>query len=184
MQTIEVSKDHAGTRGLRDRWPWKSSRRHPSATTADIAARTAPTSDWEPLRLLRDLLRWDSARWLAPAFDHARWQPPCEVRENAQAIRICLDVPGLRREAVSVSITGTRLVVAGEREVRHTHSDEIVHADERPFGRFTRCFTLSEVVDFDHVTSELRDGVLTVIAPFKSGQRSRKVQVDVTSATS
>jgi len=42
---------------------------------------------------------------------------------------------------------------------------------------FTRVFTLPENADTEHVTSELRDGVLTIVAPLKASTPHRKIQI-------
>jgi hypothetical protein len=47
----------------------------------------------------------------------------------------------------------------------------------RPYGQFTRSFTLPENVDVQHTTSDLRDGVLYVVVPKTAGARARKIAI-------
>jgi HSP20 family protein len=68
-------------------------------------------------------------------------------------------------------------VISGHREAEERGKDESVHTYEREYGQFTRTFTLPDNVDLDHITSELRDGVLTITAPMTASARARKIQI-------
>lgn len=136
-------------------------------------------SEWNPMREMREMLRWDPFRTasLMPQIEREMWMPQFEVRENGNSIRIMADVPGVKREDLDLSVSGNRLIVSGKRESEERHKDENVHTYERQFGQFTRSFTLPDNVDFDHVTSDLREGVLTIVAPLKAGSQARKIQI-------
>ena len=147
---------------------------------ADIVRRSDyPITEWDPFRMMREMLRWDPFRaaGLMPQLERDMWMPHFEVRENGSSIRLIADVPGVKREDLDISITGNRLVVSGRREAEQRHKDENVLAWERQFGQFTRSFTLPDNVDADHITSELREGVLTIVAPLKAGAHARKITV-------
>lgn len=147
---------------------------------ADIVRRgDYPITEWDPFRMMREMLRWDPFRTagLMPQLERDLWMPNFEVRENGSSIRIVADVPGVRREDLDISITGNRLTVSGQREAEQRHKDENVHTWERQFGQFTRTFTLPDNIDAEHITSELREGVLTIVAPLKAGAQSRKIQI-------
>lgn len=138
-------------------------------------------SDWDPFRMMREMLRWDPFRstglGMLPQLERDMWMPHFEVRENDNAIRILVDLPGVTRDDLELSVSGNRLTISGQREAEHRSKDESVHTWERQFGQFTRSFTLPDNVDLDHVTSDLREGVLTVVAPLKAGARSRKIEI-------
>lgn len=147
---------------------------------ADIVRRSDyPITEWDPFRMMREMLRWDPFRTsaLMPQLERDMWMPSFEVRENGSSIRIVADVPGVKREDLDISVTGNRLVVSGQREAEQRHKDENVHTWERQFGQFTRTFTLPDNVDAEHITSELREGVLTIVAPLKASSQSRKIQI-------
>jgi HSP20 family protein len=48
---------------------------------------------------------------------------------------------------------------------------------------FSRAFTLPPTVDFDHVTAEMKAGVLTVTLPKKPEAKPRQIKINVTSTT-
>jgi HSP20 family protein len=148
---------------------------------ADIVRRNEyGMTEWDPFRMMREMMRWDPFRGMGimPRFEQQDlWIPSFDVRENGNAIKIIADVPGVKREDLELSVVGNRLVVSGRREVEERSKDENVHTWERQFGQFTRSFTLPDNVDTDHITSELREGVLTIVAPVKAGSRTRKIQI-------
>lgn len=157
---------------------------------ADIVRRgdysMAPMAEWDPFRMMREMMRWDPFRMigLAPPVERDLWMPRFEVRENANAIRVISDVPGVRREDLEISVNGNRLVISGHREPEEGGKDENVHTYERPYGQFTRTFTLPDSADFDHITSELRDGVLTITVPMATSAQARKIQIGGTAPKS
>jgi HSP20 family protein len=149
---------------------------------ADIVRRgdyaMAPMTEWDPLRMMREMMRWDPFRMIGlPMAERDVWMPRFEVRESASEIRVIADVPGLGREDLEISVTGNRLMISGHRDVEDRGKDESVHTYEREYGQFTRTFTLPDNVDLDHITSELRDGVLTITVPMAASARARKIQI-------
>lgn len=157
---------------------------------ADIVRRAdysmAPITEWDPFRMMREMLRWDPFRMmgLAPQGERDIWMPHFEIRENGNAIRVIADVPGVRREDLEVSVHGNRLVISGHRESEERGKDENVHTYERQFGQFTRTFTLPDNVDADHITCELREGVLAIVVPVTESARGRKISVGGTAPKS
>jgi HSP20 family protein len=147
---------------------------------ADIVKRgDYPMPEWEPFRVMREMMRgWDPFRAMGmPQLDRDLWMPGFEVRENGNALRIMADVPGVRREDLEITVSGNRLFVAGRREVEERGKDENIHTFERSYGSFTRSFMLPENAALDQITSELRDGVLTVVVPMKAAAAARKVPI-------
>ncbi len=151
---------------------------------ADIVKRGEyPISEWEslrdPFRMMRELMRWDPFRAMgfAPQLERDVWMPHFEVRENGSAIRILADLPGVKREDLELSVSGNRLVVHGHREAQERNKDENVHTFEREYGAFTRTFMLPDNCEVDQITSELREGVLTIVVPLKEGAKARKIPI-------
>ena len=149
---------------------------------AELARRSDfPITDWDPFRMMREMMRWDPFRemsaWVPRVLGRGDWMPPFEVRENGSSLRILADLPGVQRDELDIHITGSRLAITGKREPEERGKDEHVHAYERSFGSFTRAFTLPEYVDTEHVSCDLRDGVLTIVVPKKPGEKSRKIAI-------
>ena len=150
---------------------------------ADIVRRSDAglgMGDLDPFRLMREMMRLDPFRELAPMAGRGgrdTWMPSFEVRENGDVFRFIADVPGVKGADLDITISGNRLTITGKREAASEHKDDSVYAYERQFGSFTRMFTLPDNVDAEHVSCELTDGVLTVVVPKAAAARPRKIEV-------
>ena len=83
---------------------------------------------------------------------------PLSVWDDATAIHIQMDVPGVPLEALDVLVEKGKLTIRGERNAPE-RSSEYLH-EERCFGQFERAIMLSDVVDPAKVEATLSDGVL------------------------
>ncbi|HEY8925302.1 MAG TPA: Hsp20/alpha crystallin family protein, partial [Polyangia bacterium] len=54
--------------------------------------------EWDPFRMMRDMLRWDPFREMAPAIplDAAGFSPAFEVKETKESFVFKADVPGIK----------------------------------------------------------------------------------------
>ena len=140
---------------------------------------------WDPFEGVRDLLRWDpfremapvSFRSLMPRFERTGWAPTFEVRENKDAYLFKADLPGVKSEDLEVSLTGNRLAIHGKRDAEQQDKGDTYYTYERSYGSFTRAFTLPEGADVEHMRADLKDGVLTVIVPKTADLKPRKINV-------
>ena len=64
------------------------------------------------------------------------WEPPVDIFETGEEIRIVVALPGVAPERVSVALTGAVLVISGERVWPIQSGRAVVHRLEIPHGRF------------------------------------------------
>jgi HSP20 family protein len=136
---------------------------------ANISKRTI--KEWEPLRFMREMMRWDDLERLGSFI------PDFEVKETDGSYVIRADVPGIPEKDLEVTISGNMLTVAGKREEEKKEEGEKFYAYERSYGRFSRSFVLPEGVDTEHVATELKDGVLTLALPRVEKAATRKIEI-------
>lgn len=137
----------------------------------------ALASDLDPIRLMREMLRWTQRFEDFPTFSQDTFFPAIEVKETEGGYEVHADVPGLKPEDVDISVTGNRLTLSGRRESESRNEGERYHTYERSYGTFTRSFTLPEGANVDNVSAELADGVLRLSIPKRPEIQPRKVQV-------
>ena len=144
------------------------------------------TTEWNPLRTMREMLRWDPFREMAPVFsgfpslEDLAWNPSFEVTENKDSFLFKADVPGVKKEDLEITTTGNRIQVSGKRESEEEKKTDTVYTYERQYGSFLRSFTLPEGTDVEHAKSELKDGVLTVMIPKLPGTQAKKIPISIT----
>lgn len=101
----------------------------------------------------------------------------CEVTDGPGAYTVQVDVPGFRREDLSIEVRDHRLHIAGERQQTPLKEDEKVLRQERRYGKFYRVFNLPDGIVEDKVEAKFTDGVLQIVLP-KATQVGRKVAVN------
>lgn len=107
----------------------------------------------------------------------AVWAPRTDLVEGSDAYRIQLDLPGVRRDDVTINYQDNQLTISGERrDERTSETDERVRV-ERAFGHFYRAFTLPRTVDPEGIEAAHENGVLTVRIPKTDESRPRQIDI-------
>jgi HSP20 family protein len=149
--------------------------------TQEQAPVPAAPAAWDPFRLMREMLRWDPFRELAPypTKEQLRFSPSFDVKETPEGFVFKADLPGIKEQDLEISLTGKRLNVTGKREVEERKEGEHFYSFERSYGSFSRTFTLPDGVQADKVHAELKDGVLTLMLPKKTEVKPKKIDIKV-----
>lgn len=105
------------------------------------------------------------------------WAPALEVHEDKDSYTIRVELPGLKREDIEVSLQDGALVISGERKTEIVKEDTEVHRQERLFGRFSRALTLPTGVSGDQVKAAYKDGILTVTLPKAEAAKPKAIAV-------
>ncbi|WP_174582194.1 Hsp20/alpha crystallin family protein [Candidatus Methylacidithermus pantelleriae] len=143
---------------------------------------------WDPFRELDDLSRRMfnmverfAAQLEPPATRFARphWVPPVDITEDDEGYLIVVDLPGLRREDVRVTVENRTLVVEGNRKPLGEESRKglKVHREERAMGHFSRSFVLPEDADEAKVTAEMKEGLLCIRIPKAEAAKPKEIEV-------
>jgi len=130
-------------------------------------------------RMLNDTL--GSLDWQVRDSAAAAWMPPVDVLEEADAIRIIAEVPGVKPEDVKISVENNVLTIQGTKEQVAEERTERVHRYERTYGAFERSFTLPATVDANNIKAGYEHGVLTVTLPKLEKAKPRQIPVQAAS---
>ena len=91
--------------------------------------------------------------------------PSINTREGESAYHIEVDLPGVKKENISVEIEDKKLIISGERVHKEELQEESYYKVESRFGKFSRSFSLPEEADIENIHAESIDGVLEVVIP-------------------
>lgn len=150
---------------------------------SDIVKKAAQPVEWNPYKMMREMLRWDPFREMGPSFgafpqfEGAEWNPSFEVTENKDSFLFKADVPGVKKEDLEITTTGNRIQITGKRESEHETKNDKIYAYERQYGSFSRMFTLPEGADIEHAKTDLKDGVLTLVVPKLAAAQAKKIPI-------
>jgi HSP20 family protein len=104
--------------------------------------------------------------------------PPVDVREDDAAYVVWLEVPGVRRDALDISLQNNVLTIKGTKEQAAVEGR--YRRVERSYGAFVRSLHLPRNVDENGVTANLENGVLEVRLPKREEARARQIAVSTT----
>lgn len=108
------------------------------------------------------------------------WAPPVDIFEDAEAIHVKAELPGMKTEDVHVHVENNLLTLRGERKLEREEKRENYHRIERSYGTFTRTFALPSSVVTDQIDAQMKDGVLTVRLPKKTEPKARRIEIKPT----
>jgi len=107
-----------------------------------------------------------------------RWFPVTDISETPESLTLRLEVPGLTRDQIKISVENNTLSVRGEKVQETSSEDESFHRTERSFGAFERSFALPPYVDTDQVQASLNDGVLAISLPRREEAKAREISIE------
>lgn len=121
-----------------------------------------------------------SNRWMSTA-GASQWLPSVDVSQRNNELVVCADLPGIRKEDVSVEIRNDQLTIEGERREESEQSVQGYHRSERSYGHFYRMIPLPEGVDAEHAQATMHDGVLEIKVPLPQSTRyGRRLDIQET----
>lgn len=100
---------------------------------------------------------------------------PMDAYRADDTVLVHLDLPGVPREAIDLTVEQNVLTVRAERAPSDEGAEQLVA--ERPSGVFIRELSLGDTVDTDRLTAEYDDGVLTIKIPIAAKPKGRKVEI-------
>lgn len=108
------------------------------------------------------------------------WAPPVDLCESADAIVICVELPGLTAEQIKVGATNTQLRVWGEKKRRMPRNRILSHlCSERSFGKFCRIVPLRWTVSIQDSKASIDNGMLIVRMPKIEDRRGVEFKIPV-----
>jgi HSP20 family protein len=150
---------------------------------------------WKPVR---DISRWTPVTDMAAEFlnmqkdidrmfDRFRGEgpeisglaPSVDVVENDDNFLLSVELPGVRKEDVKITVADGVLTVRGEKKQEQERKNGSYHRLERSFGTFERSFTLPTAVQDGRIEAGFSDGVLTITVPKAEQAKVREIEVKV-----
>jgi HSP20 family protein len=121
----------------------------------------------ESIRLTMNTLYGELFKKSESFFEEIPWEPPADIYLDRGRIYIDIELPGVKKEQISIHATTTLLIVDG-RKISESDPGEMKYDRmERKFGRFYRSIPLPFSAVPEELGAELRDGLLRISLPIK-----------------
>jgi HSP20 family molecular chaperone IbpA len=103
--------------------------------------------------------------------------PYTDIHETDQALTLVMEMPGVERKDVNISLDNDVLRVEGHIDFSKYEGMEPVYT-EYNVGHYTRSFAISNKIDRDQISAHMEDGVLTLTLPKLKEVQPRRIAVN------
>jgi HSP20 family protein len=135
---------------------------------------------WDPFQEL-DEMRYRIDRLFGEFFGGTTfatdsvWSPPVDLEETDDAWVVEADLPGVKKEDVTVELRDHELVIHGE--IKERERTGMLRRHTRRTGRFDYRLTLPSDIDDDKIDATLDDGVLSLKIAKSERAQPRRIEV-------
>lgn len=102
--------------------------------------------------------------------------PPVDIYETRDGLVVLADLPGVSKDALDVRVDNNVLTIRGRAD--HSRPTDETYR-EYELVNFFRQFELSDKVDQQRITADLKHGVLTLTLPKAEEAKPRQIEVRV-----
>jgi HSP20 family protein len=101
--------------------------------------------------------------------------PPASVSETADSYTLELEMPGVSKEGLEISIENNELSIIGRRSAPAIEAT-LVHRESKPHN-YRRSFEIDPSIDSGKIVARMSQGVVTLTLPKAEQVRPRRIAV-------
>jgi len=102
--------------------------------------------------------------------------PVTDIFETPEALRVVLEMPGVGKNSVEVSVENNVLTIIGRIDFSNYKGLQPLYT-EYNIGHYSRSFRLSNEIEQEGIKAELKDGVITLVLPKAERAKPRRIKV-------
>ena len=106
-----------------------------------------------------------------------RFVPLTDIFETDQALTVVMEMPGVEKGSVDVSVENDVLTINGRLDFSKYEAMQPIYT-EYNIGNYSRSFELSSKIEQDGIKAELKDGVMTLVLPKAEKAKARRIAVN------
>ncbi len=144
---------------------------------------------WSPLKELEDM-RKDMDRlfdeFTKPARRRRIWPksegvliPNIDLYDKKNEIVLKVELPGVRREDIDLTITKDSLIIKGDVKRDEDVPEENYYIAERIYGAFSRTITLPFEVESEQAQATMSNGLLEIVLPKREEAKPKEIKIEV-----
>ena len=101
--------------------------------------------------------------------------PPASVREIGDGYMLEIEMPGVKKDGLEISVENNELTVIGRRSLPVVEGT-LIHRESRP-ENFRRAFEIDPSIDADKISAKIDQGLVTLTLPKAEHVKPRKITV-------
>lgn len=107
--------------------------------------------------------------------EQQRLQPFCSICEEDGSVQLTLEMPGVDKTGIEVSVENNELVINGTRSASSVNGKYLIR--ERSEGNYRKRFIIDESIDQDRIEAVMEDGVLSLKLFTKETAKPKKIEI-------
>ena len=139
---------------------------------------------WSPFREIDQLqgemgglFDWAFGRSGGSLLTESGWAPPIDVLQDEDAFRVQVDLPGMKKEEIEITLDDNTLTIRGEKKRESETKEDDYYRTERFDGTFSRSLVLPSATDANKIEATYRDGVLDVVIPKSEEAKPKQIKI-------
>src|SRR5262249_8369431 len=101
--------------------------------------------------------------------------PPVNITANRDEYLLEIEMPGVNKEGVEISVEGNELTIVGKRLVEHLTGD-VIYRESSDAG-YRRVFEIGSDIDTGKISAEMHQGILKLHLPKAERVKPRKIKI-------
>lgn len=114
------------------------------------------------------------------SFEYGGFVPHADISEDEKHLYVTLEMSGLKKEEVKVTINDERvLFIKGTKKRDESNGDRTFIRAERKYGDFTRSFLLPENINKDSIQAKFENGLLELVFDKKEPEKPKEYEINI-----
>jgi HSP20 family protein len=101
--------------------------------------------------------------------------PPASVTDTADGYMLEIEMPGVKKDGLDISVENHELTIIGRRSVP-AEEGTVIHRESRP-ENYRRTFELDPSIDANKISAKIDEGLMTLTLPKAEHVKPRKITV-------
>jgi HSP20 family protein len=101
--------------------------------------------------------------------------PVASVNETPEGYTLELEMPGVSKEGLEISVENNELTIVGRKNVT-TPEGTLIHRESRPHS-YRRSFEIDPSIDSAKISARISQGIITLALPKAEEVKPRKIAV-------
>jgi len=112
-----------------------------------------------------------------PLMQGEEWSPALNVWEESDKLYLSADLPGFKRDEITVSLEDGLLTISGKKQKKREQEEANYYLRESGYTSFSRGIRLPAEVDLEQVKAKFDDGQLLVEMPQRIKPGGKRIEV-------
>ena len=125
--------------------------------------------------MTNNLVRENNGTANSPAREREIRHPVASVNETADGYTLELEMPGVSKDGLEISVENNELSIVGRRSTPAVEGT-LIHRESRPHN-YRRSFEIDPSIDSGKIAARISQGVVTLTLPKAEEVKPRKITV-------